>query len=454
MPRTAITLADTRVRTLGPARFESPLAPAFPRWADGEVVDEDDRVLIDDTPRLLADRGGAIEELPGFEQARPGRNLFFDPAEVGVGIVTCGGLCPGLNDVVRGLVQELRRHYGVQRILGFRNGFRGLTAAYRHTAVELSGSMVRDIERSGGTFLGTSRGPQVPEDMLDTLKVLGIGALLVIGGDGTMRGAQALARAAATAGEPIAVVGVPKTIDNDLPYIDQTFGFQTAVREAAAVVRTAHAEAHSVEHGVAVVKLMGRHSGFIASHAVLAAGDVDFVLIPELPFDLDGPYGLLERVAECVQRRGQAVLVVAEGAGQDLLADAGGRDDSGNAALGDIGQFLHDRIGDHLKGAGLSPTLRYLDPSYAIRSVPADTFDSIYCTQLAHAAVHAAMAGRTETVVARFRQRFVLVPMMLATSERNQVDPDGTLWTSVLEATRQPTRLDETGVLIGPTDPG
>jgi 6-phosphofructokinase 1 len=448
-----ITSTDTRVRRLGPCGIESPLAPAFPSWADGEVVDELDRVLVDDTPRLVRDRGVAVEDLPGFEQARPARHLYFDPATVGVGIVTCGGLCPGLNDVVRGLVQELRRHYGVRRIMGLRDGYRGLTAAHRDSAVELSGSLVREIDRSGGTFLGTSRGPQDPEEMLESLRVLGLDVLLVVGGDGTMRGARGLAQEARRQGADLAVVGVPKTIDNDLPFIDQSFGFRTAVREAAAVVRAAHAEAHSVEHGVSIVKLMGRHSGFIACHAALAVGDVDFVLVPEVPFTLDGPYGLLERTAETVRRRGQVVIVVAEGAGQDLV-DGEGEDASGNTAFGDVGELLAARVPEHLEQAGLSPTLRYLDPSYAIRSVPADTFDSIYCTQLAHAAVHAAMAGRTEAVVAQYRGRMVLVPMALATSTRNQVDPDGVLWTSVLEATRQPTRFDETGVLIGPADEG
>jgi 6-phosphofructokinase 1 len=278
--------------------------------------------------------------------------------------------------------------------------------------------------------------------MVETLVDLGISVLFVIGGDGTMRGAMKLTDVIAERGLDIAIVGVPKTIDNDIPYTDQSFGFQTAFAQATGFIASVFVESQAAENGVGIVKLMGRHSGFIACYAALSVNDADFVLIPEVPFALDGSDGLLRRVEDHIRRHGQVVLVVAEGAGQDLLEQAGETSDaSGNTKLGDIGLFLKDKISEHLESVDLPPTVRYLDPSYAIRSVAANAYDSVYCVRLAHAAVHAGMAGRTETVVVRWRRRFVHAPMPLITGHRNQVDPDGDLWMSVLEATGQPATL-------------
>jgi 6-phosphofructokinase 1 len=432
------------VTALGACEVESPLAPvfsAFERDGSSGHLAEGDRVLVEDTEQMVAARG-ADEPAPSFEVARPRRKLYFDPADTTVAIVTCGGLCPGLNDVIRGLVQQLRRHYGVQRILGIRHGYLGLTRERRDTVVEMSGSMVQNIHQAGGTFLGTSRGRQDPAEMVDSLQHHGVDVLFVVGGDGTMRGARGIVDEIAAREAGIAVVGLPKTIDNDLPFIDQSFGFLTAVTEAAATVRAAHAEALSVENAVSVVKLMGRHAGFIACYAAIAVNDVDLVLIPEVPFAWEGDNGLLASARDCLERRGRAVVVVAEGAGPEHRTE----DD-------DIGMIVRDRISEDLEDHGYTPVMRYLDPSYAIRSVPADTYDSVYCVNLAHAAVHAAMAGRTGAVVARWRGRYVLVPMALMTEEQNRVDPGGELWASVLEATRQPTRLDDHGVRIGPDEP-
>ena len=353
-----------------------------------------------------------------------------------VGIVTCGGLCPGLNNVIRGLVLELSDHYGVTEILGFRNGYAGLVKG--DEPMRLNPWVVADIHNQGGTFLGTSRGDQDPEEMVATLVRLGVSILFVVGGDGTLRGAQKIADAAAAREVPISVVGVPKTIDNDIPYIDHSFGFQTAFSRATESIRAAHTEASSTPNGVGLVKLMGRHSGFIAAYAALANHDVDFVLVPEVAFALDGPTGLLSVLRRRVNYHGHAVVVVAEGAGQDLLASSGARDASGNTRLADIGQFLRDRIVTDFDDAGTDLNLRYVDPGYAIRSVPANPYDAVFCLRLAQAAVHAAMAGRTAMVVGRWHGRFVHLPIALATGSRNQVDPDGDLWMSVLEATGQP----------------
>jgi len=437
---TRVTASDLAVRALGPCRIESPLKPLIEsRRTNVHYVEEDDRVLFADTASLVAAAGVGMENLPGFEPAGPRRDVFFDPRKMRVGIVTCGGLCPGINNVIRGLVMELSFHYGVQRITGFRNGYQGFIPRYGHDVVELTPAAVSSIDADGGTILGTSRGAQDPGEIVDCLERMNVNVLFVIGGDGTLRGAMGIAEAALERGARIAVVGVPKTIDNDIPYIDQSFGFQTAFAEATKSIRAAHVEAKASPNGVGLVKLMGRHSGFIACYAALAEPDANYVLIPEVPFALDGAGGFLDHLLTRVRDRGHAVIVAAEGAGQDLIADAAaGHDASGNRKLADVGIFLRQRITDHFAAAGVELNLKYIDPSYAIRSVEANPFDAVYCLRLAQNAVHAALAGRTAMVVGRWRGRFVHIPMALAVSHRNQVEPGGDLWLSVLEATGQP----------------
>ena len=432
--------AALAVPTLGPCRIDSPLRPFLEsRRTSVHYVEETDRVLFHDTASSVAASGLAVADLPGFEPAGPRKRIFFDPAKTRVGIVTCGGLCPGINDCIRGIVMEMTFHYGVTRIHGFRNGYQGFIPRYGHDVLDLAPSSVSMAKEDGGTILGTSRGGQDPEAIVDCLERMNISALFVVGGDGTLRGAMAIARVIADRGLRIAVVGVPKTIDNDIPYIDQSFGFQTAFGEAAKAIQGAHVEAKASPNGVGLVKLMGRHSGFIACYAALAQSDANVVLIPEVPFRLDGPGGLLEHLLERVKTRGHAVIVAAEGAGQELMPTADGAvDASGNRKLLDIGRFLQTRITDHFAAAGIELNLKYIDPSYAVRSVRANPYDSVYCLRLAQNAVHAAMAGRTELVVGRYRGRFVHIPMPLAVSHRNQVAPDGDLWLAVLEATGQP----------------
>ena len=439
-----VTQQDLEVRTLGPCRIDSPLAPALmSRETTQHSVVEEDRLLFDDTLATALARGVPLEQLPSLEPGGPRKKIYFDPAKTRVGIVTCGGLCPGLNDVIRGLVLELARHYGVKRIVGFRKGYRGFIPRFGEDVLDLTPEVVMHIDDEGGTILGTSRGNQDPEEIVDALERLNINILFVIGGDGTIRGAMEVVRVVERRGLKVAVVGIPKTIDNDIPYIDQSFGFQTAMAEATKSIQAASVESRSAPNGIGLVKLMGRHSGFIACYATLAKDDADYVLIPEVPFALYGPGGLLEHVRRRVQERGHAVLVVAEGAGQEHVeGEQPGTDASGNVRFGDIGRLLRKKIIEHLDASGIESNVRYFDPSYAIRSVPANPFDSAYCLRLAHAAVHAAMAGRTETLVGRRRRRFVHIPMPLAVSRRNHVDPAGDLWLSVLEATGQPIRFE------------
>ncbi|MFM9059414.1 MAG: ATP-dependent 6-phosphofructokinase [Planctomycetaceae bacterium] len=437
------TAADLAVKSLGPCRIDSPLkALVESRQTTAHYVAEDDRVLFHDTARLAAAAGLPIADLPGFEPAGPRRSIFFDAAKIRAGIVTCGGLCPGLNDVIRGVVMELTHHYGVQRIHGFRSGYQGFIPRHGHDVLDLTPAAVSSIDEDGGTILGTSRGSQDPHEIVDCLERMNIDALFVIGGDGTIRGAMQIAAVVAERGRNIAVVGIPKTIDNDIPYIDQSFGFQTAFGEAAKSIRAAHVEAKASPNGVGLVRLMGRHSGFIACYAALAEPDANYVLIPEVPFTLDGPHGLLDHLLARVRRSRHAVIVVAEGAGQDLVPESvAGVDASGNRKLTDIGLFLRERIAAHFAAAGVELNLKYIDPSYAIRSVSANPYDSVYCLRLAQNAVHAALAGRTEMVVGRWHGRYVHIPMSLAVSHRNQVAPEGDLWLAVLEATGQPRRF-------------
>jgi 6-phosphofructokinase 1 len=439
----SLTAADLAVRSLGPATIASPLDGSLLHARDTvHYVAETDRVLLDDTLDMAGRRGLPARELPSFEPGGPRSRLFFDPDRTRAGVVTCGGLCPGLNNVVRGLVLELYGHYGVTSVTGFRNGYLGLTRTGAKDSMTLTPETVRGINGEGGTMLGTSRGQQDVVEMVDTLAQRAIDMLFVVGGDGTLRGAQAIADQADRRGMPLAVVGIPKTIDNDIPWIDHSFGFQTAFSRAAESIRAAHTEARSTPDGVGLIKLMGRHSGFIAAYASLASEDVDMVLVPEVPVVLDGEHGVLAHLERVLDRQGHAVVVVAEGAGQDLFPDGQRTHDaSGNVRLADVGGLLRDRITERLTANGRTVSLRYVDPGYAIRSVPANPFDSVYCTRLAQAAVHAAMAGRTATVVGRWHGRFVHLPIALATASRNQVDPNGDLWLSVLESTGQPVHL-------------
>jgi 6-phosphofructokinase 1 len=438
--------ADLRVKALGACRHRSPL---LKRLGEGALhhVGEADRVLLDDRYSRVAGAGAAdLAALPTFELAGPRDRIFFDPPTLRCGIVTCGGLCPGINNVVRGLVLELTHAYGVREILGFRYGFEGLVAKFGHPPLPLAPAIVGSIHQQGGTILGTSRGGQDPGEMVAELERLGIGALFVIGGDGTLRGAIKLVAEIERRRLSISVIGIPKTIDNDIHFIDRSFGFESAAAAAAEAIRSAHVEATGANNGIGLVKVMGRHSGFIACHASLACPDANFVLIPEITLRLEGEQGFLRHLERRLEKRAHAVIVVAEGAGQELCvaaptANAGGAaatDASGNARLKDIGLVLRDRIVEHFAGRGVEITLKYIDPSYQIRSVSASPSDSVYCWNMARNAVHAAMAGNTEMLVGRWHGRFVHVPFPLATRFRKQVDLDDDLWMSVIESTGQP----------------
>lgn len=374
-----------------------------------------------------------------FELAGPRAKLFFDPKHTRAGIVTCGGLCPGLNNIIRSLFNELHHAYGVQEVLGFRDGYRGLDPARGKEPLALTPEFVKDIHRHGGTVLGTSRGMVDTAAAVEYLARLDVSILFAVGGDGTQRGANELYQAAHQRGQALAVVGIPKTVDNDVAFVARTFGYLTAVEQAALVLERAHAEARSVHNGIALVRVMGRHAGFIAAGASVASQDVNFCLIPEVPFRLENfLVALKRRIAE----RAHAVIVVAEGVGQEWLSDAGGgRDASGNVRLGDIDSFLRDRIEAYFKSEQLPIVMRYFDPSYFVRSGPANSEDSILCDLFARNAVHAAMAGKTGVVIGFLHDEFIHIPIDLLADCRKSIDPTGPVWAGVLAATGQPAQL-------------
>src|SRR3984885_12789592 len=197
----SITPADLRIRRIGEPAILSPMAGLVQgRVSSPHYVHESDRVLLDDTVERAEARLCGVADLPSLEPGGPREYIYFDPSATRAGIVTCGGLCPGLNNVIRGLVLELADNYGVADVLGFRDGFRGLVDG--SAPLPLSQEVVADIHNRGGTILGTSRGGQDPAAMVATLERLGVSLLFVIGGDGTLRGAQRIADEADRRGLP------------------------------------------------------------------------------------------------------------------------------------------------------------------------------------------------------------------------------------------------------------
>jgi 6-phosphofructokinase 1 len=372
-----------------------------------------------------------------FELAGPRRKLFFDAKKTRAGIVTCGGLCPGLNNVIRSLFHELHYGYGVADVLGFRGGYSGLDPKSGVEPVKIKPEFVDHIHQHGGTVLRTSRGPVDIGRAVDNLIARGVNILFAIGGDGTQRGAHDLYQEARKRGYVLSVVGVPKTIDNDVGFVSRTFGFFSAVEEAKRVLDCAHTEARSVPGGIGLVKLMGRHAGFITAGAVVASQDVNFALIPEVPFKLEVFLGALK---QRMLNKSHAVIAVAEGAGQDLLGhETTERDASGNVKLRDIGPFLCEKIKSCFNNEGI--VIRYFDPSYQIRSRPANSEDALLCDLFARHAVHAAMAGKTGVVIGFLHERFIHVPIELLATHTKRLDPASGWWRSVLAATGQPAQF-------------
>ena len=420
-----------RVETLGECKIASPVR-------NQKFIDEGERILSNENEGFMKDREKQLGHLPTFERAGPLPKIFHDPAWTRVGIVTAGGLCPGLNNVIKGLVETLFFGYGVKTVFGIRYGYAGLIPKFGYQPLMLNPDVVDTIHSQGGTILGSSRGQQPTEEIVDTLERMNINVLFCVGGDGSLRCAGDVADECLRRGLKISVVGIPKTIDNDLQFVGRSFGFETAVGVAANVIGLAHVEAKGTPNGVGLVKLMGRDSGFIAAAASIANPIVNFCLVPEVKFAMEGPKGLLTALERrFAAGKSHAVIVVAEGAGQDLIAGASEKDASGNVLKKDIGVFLKDRITAHFKEKDIPTSVKYFDPSYSIRSVPAHGTDAIRCYLLARNAVHAAMAGRTSCVIGNVGESYTIVPIKLATIERQTLSLTGDLWRSVIGSTGQ-----------------
>jgi 6-phosphofructokinase 1 len=317
----------------------------------------------------------------GFLRGGPRKHIALKPEKVKVVILTCGGLCPGLNVVIRELVMSLWFNYGVRNIHGIQWGYGGI---YDESAwMELNPSVVKDIHTLGGTILGTSRGGFDGEKIVDTFVAKGINMIFSIGGDGTHRGILAMSKEIEKRGLKIILAGIPKTIDNDIPIIDRSFGLESSVEQAVKAIQSANIEANSVKNGVGLVKLFGRSCGFIALKAALASRDVNICLIPESGFQLYGEHGLLEFLFKRLRFKQHCVIVVAEGAGSAILdktvSGTGKTDKSGNPILPDIGNILKEEIKKSSEEKGVEVTLKYIDPTYIIRSCPANSFDVNYC---------------------------------------------------------------------------
>jgi len=433
---------DFSIKTLGQCKVDCPLLDMFP--SREKTFESDETRLLYNT-MFTKDTSFDAERLhQSFEVAGPREKIYFKPEEARPAIVSCGGICPGINDVIRSIVMESYYHYYTRNVVGISYGYNGLNPAKGYPIMDLTPEKVKNIHMEGGTMLGSSRGGTEDMDLLmDTLEKMGINILYAIGGDGTLRGAHDFSELARSRGVDLAVVGIPKTIDNDISFIQRSFGFETAVSNSTNAIYAAHTEARGAPNGIGLVKLMGRHSGFIAASAALAINDVNFVLLPEVPFDMDGENGFLAHLEKRLNTREHAVICVAEGAGQDILQKEGPKnyDPSGNVRLDDIGLYLKDRINSYFNEKNIEINLKYIDPSYMIRSAPAVPDDSIYCAILGQHAVHAAMAGKTDLVIGQWNNIFTHVPIDLAISRRKQVDPHSRFYNSVIEATGQPVSM-------------
>ena len=429
----------------GLEKRSSPFAKGGPLWDWGlgqTFIDNRDSVSLNPL-RMGGTLDGASQEDTAFCDERAVRagareTIYFDPKTTKAAIVTCGGLCPGLNDVIRTVTTTLE-DYGCEEILGIKYGFRGFFADDTVSALErpikLTSELVNDIHITGGSVLGSSRGGADMPAIVSRIEEMGIDFLFVIGGNGSHAGALAIDKLCRQRGLTTSVICVPKTIDNDILLLDRTFGFQTAVDEAVKAIRSANIEARSADNGVGLVRLMGRQSGFIAMHAALASGNTDVCLIPEIDCPLEGQGGVLAHIIRIVEKQNHAVVVVAEGAGQEQLGMLGETDASGNPILQNFAKYLQQKLRD----AKPDVDIKYIDPTYMVRACRTNGSDAIYCSILGQNAVHAAFAGLSSVTVGMCLGHYVYLPIPPVISAARTVDPQGRMFERLRFAIGQPT---------------
>jgi len=432
---------DFTIEELGKRNIKSPIAMSTTRGdMIANYVTDNEFIRINTDVKIGAQPSLTRKHV--LECAGPREMIYFSPSNVHAGIVTCGGLCPGLNDVIRAIVRCLWYRYGVRRISGIQYGYKGFLPEYQFGVKNLNPDIVDDIHKIGGTFLGSARGGgREVTKIVDTMEQINLNVLFTIGGDGTQRGTLDIADEVDKRKLKISLIGIPKTVDNDFALIQKSFGFDTAVDKAVDVVAAAHMEAYSAINGMGLVKVMGRESGFIAAHTALASHEVNFVLIPEVPFNLEGYNGFLTHLERRLKSRGHAVIIIAEGAMQDQLLTEKKLDAGGNLKMADVGVYMRDRITKYFEERKMEISLKYIDPSYIIRSSPANPADSIYCERLGNAAAHAAMAGKTKIIIGLVHNEFVHLPIKAVISHRSHVDPESNLWRDTLDATHQPALM-------------
>jgi 6-phosphofructokinase 1 len=439
-----LTQKDFEISKLCTPKIESPLGLSTVLGDDiANYVDDSSYVLYEFLRNKVVNNIQNNTEPLAFELAGPRQKIYFDPSKTNAAVVTCGGLCPGINNVIRALVLTLTARYGVKNIFGIKYGYEGFIPRYNHEPVMLTPEFVDDIHYEGGSVLGSSRGHQPVSDIVDCLERMHISILFTIGGDGTLSGAYKIFEEVKKRGLKISVIGVPKTIDNDINYVEKTFGLETAFEIASTAVHAAHTEARGASYGIGLVKVMGRMSGYIAANAALAFSDVNYCLIPEVPFELEGEKGFFSVLEKRLSVKDHVVIIVAEGAGQDLLENRKNEMDmSGNPVLSDIGIFLKNEMKKYFREKkGIPVNIKYIDPSYMVRAVPANAHDSIYCLQLAQNAAHAAMSGRTGMLIGTWNNQFTHVPLKISVSKRKELSPEDPLWLSVLSETGQPISM-------------
>ena len=425
---------DFSIKRLGKAVHLSPIKNINFTKDDGKIIYD-----IDYNTLITNFQNNGLDKIITLEEAGPRERLYFNPEKVTAGIVTCGGLCPGLNNVIRSIFMQMYYQYKVKNIIGFRYGYRGIYRNSDPGPMMLTENDVEHIHYRGGSILGCSRGSSDTVEIVDGLEYYGVNILFTIGGDGTIKGSVRIEEEIVKRGLSVAIINIPKTIDNDIPFISKSFGFQTAFSEAVESIRCAHNEARGAPNGIGIVKIMGRESGYIATHTALAQKDVNFLLIPEIDFEIEGAEGLLIELEKRLARSKHALIVVAEGAGQKYFKKEEEKQDlSGNILLSDIGIYLKEKIKNYFAAKKIEVNVKYIDPSYIIRSVPANPEDAVYCGMLAEHAVHAAMSGRTRMIIGNWNSRFVHLPMDIIQYGRKKIDPKGVLWQSVLMSTGQP----------------
>ncbi len=426
----------TKIEVLGEAKIDSPLKKQHLTGHDSRFISDDDRVMINVETSSIEEFLEKKTMPPSFDQAGPREKIYFDPSKLKCAVVTCGGLCPGLNDIIRSIVLELYHCYRVRTVYGIRHGLQGFIPEYAHDILDLTPQAVSGIQDAGGSILGSSRGTQSISSIVDCIERLNIGILFMVGGDGTLMASKKICEEITRRRLKISVVAIPKTIDNDIYLVSRSFGFDTAVDIATDAIIGAHNEAVAYPNGIGLIKLMGRHSGFLAATAALAQQDANFVLVPEVEINLYGENGFLPALEKRILNRRHAVIIVAEGAGQAFFeSEEKEYDESGNLKLKDIGLFLKEKISAYFTEKGIDVSLKYIDPSYIIRSLPANANDSVFCGFLGRDAVHAGMAGKTKLLISFWNNHYVHIPMEASAGKRKKMDPSGRLWQSVLEST-------------------